>query len=274
MTNRRLLTWFLGVLLALGGLAGGRAEEGVSAKEERLDPRGVALLRRLVRQTPAMLAFRMELGEVVEQEGEDGETETFRGTSEIVVRRPDRLRIETKGDLTNRILWKDGESVTLYDKKKNVWARVKDPGSIDDMLRLLVDRYGITLPLADLLSREIGEQLLENLESARLIGRETLGGLETTHVAFRNPSAEWELWVTLRERPYLRKMTIRYPHLPRNPRYTVFLKKFEALDSVPDRLFQPHVPEGAERIYFAEEPGESSPGESALREEEVQDDVE
>ena len=50
-------------------------------------------------------------------------------TVEVSVRRPDRMRAESKGDTENRQMLYDGKTITLLDRSRNVYTTIRrSPG--------------------------------------------------------------------------------------------------------------------------------------------------
>ena len=63
----------------------------------------------------------------------------------VTVRRPDRIYAEVTDDLSERRLWFDGKTATVYKPARNLYAQAKVPGSIDEFVDTLHNEYGITL---------------------------------------------------------------------------------------------------------------------------------
>src|SRR5690606_12464882 len=84
---------------------------------------------------------------------------------EGVISHPDRLRIESTGDVANRTIVNDGERVTVWDRDENIYAQIPDPGSIDQTLDTLMELYQVTVPGADLFYKDPGQSLLAQTNS-------------------------------------------------------------------------------------------------------------
>src|SRR5258707_2510188 len=73
-------------------------------------------------------------------------------TLKILIRRPDRLRVEINGDDGANQLFYDGKTLVLYGPAQNEYVSIPAPDTISSMLKVAVDRLGIDFPLADFLA--------------------------------------------------------------------------------------------------------------------------
>ncbi len=176
------------------------------------------------------------------------------------MRRPDRLLVRSVGDVRNRTLWKDGETVTLLDRDENVYVQIDDPGTIDQMMDLLLSRYGVSTPLADLLSSDLQAVLTRDVETGEVVGQGYVGERRFHHLAFTQAEIDWQVWLGDGEGPPLGKFVITYKNLPGEPQYTARLSEFYALPTVAEAVFHPHLPPGAERVDLHPLPEPPPPG--------------
>ena len=75
--------------------------------------------------------------------------------SHVSVSRPNKVRMETTGGDTRRVFVYNGTEISLFDSKRNAYAVIKAPDTLDDALDLVIERYGVTLPLAHLLRARV-----------------------------------------------------------------------------------------------------------------------
>ena len=66
---------------------------------------------------------------------------------DVSVERPDKLRMEVRGDVDNRdTIFNDGK-VFIYELEANKYAQIEVDGDIDDTLDALSEDYGFAVPL-------------------------------------------------------------------------------------------------------------------------------
>jgi hypothetical protein len=70
---------------------------------------------------------------------------------EIQVRRPDRFHAEMHSTRRKRGLYYDGKAISLVDRAQNHYGSVLAPATLDEALDVACERFGITMPLEDLI---------------------------------------------------------------------------------------------------------------------------
>ena len=110
-------------------------------------------------------------------------------------------------------------------------------------------RYGISTPLADMLSGDLYAVLMDAVITCRYLGLGLVGERKCHHIAATQKDIDWQAWIDQGDRPQLRKMVITYKQLDGSPRYSVMLAEFEKLKSRfrPGRLSS-QLPEGAAEV--------------------------
>src|SRR5215469_18326543 len=68
----------------------------------------------------------------------------------LVLNRPDKLRVTRMGGFANAEIVFDGKTVTLLGKNANLYAQIEAPGTIDQLVDVLRDKYHRPVPGADL----------------------------------------------------------------------------------------------------------------------------
>ena len=70
---------------------------------------------------------------------DSGQKIEFGETRQIVLRRPDHLRIDaTKRDGSKSVFLFDGKDITVVHPQENVYATVAKPGSVDEAMTYFV----------------------------------------------------------------------------------------------------------------------------------------
>ncbi len=185
----------------------------------------------------------------------------FSRWSTLKVRRPDALRADIRDDGGDRkILYLDGKTATLFDPANKFYATVNAPGTIADTVKLLAQRYGIELPVADLFYWDSNKTDTSTIQSADFLGDAEIDGKTTTHFAVRQPGVDWQIWVERGASPLPRKLVITSTSDPARPQHSVLLRwnlspKFGAGD------FTFKAPPGAHRIVIQNADGKvETPG--------------
>jgi hypothetical protein len=117
--------------------------------------------------------------------------------ADIAIERPNRFRVKRKGDAIDQEFYFDGRTLTLYGKQVNYYAnmRVSKTVDINTALDLARDEVGVIVPASDLFYQDTYRELMEDVESGRVVGNSTVGGVEVHHLAFRGSEVDWQIWI-------------------------------------------------------------------------------
>lgn len=190
---------------------------------------------------------------------EDGRTLEFGATRKIVLRRPDRLRVDLqpREGGAKRLLY-DGSQLVLQDLEHNVYATVARSGPVDDVVEYAGARLGVPVALADFLSPDLPKRLTEEIDDAAYVGEATIDGELCDHVSLRNEIAGMQLWVA-RKDSLPRRIAITYEHEEGQPQFRAHFAGWDLSPKASDSVFTFEPPAGAERIAFAPMPPAPSP---------------
>lgn len=168
----------------------------------------------------------------------------------VTVRRPDRFAVRVTGD-TDLAGWYDGGKLTFVSDSQKVWARVGAEPTIDATLDRLAERLAMPMPVADLLYSSPYDALIDGTSTGGYVGRETVEGVATLHVAYQHPAADWDLWVHEQGEPLPRKYRMTDKTLTPPRMVEVVFSNWDLGATVTDATFAPAVPPGYERIPLA-----------------------
>jgi hypothetical protein len=172
----------------------------------------------------------------------------FGGVVRAALRRPDGLRVSFDGDARQLEIVFDGRAFTVHDPARNLYAVAERPGSIDDALDTLSERYGFSVPLADLLYSNPYETLVSSVDTGHVVGRRSIDGAPCHHLAFTQEAIDWQIWVEAGGRPVPRQLVITYKEEPGAPQYVARLSGWSFQPRLSKRLFEFDPPAGADAI--------------------------
>ncbi len=239
----------LAALVLVGSRVGLLAREGAD-DQPRIDPKAESIMRKAGKRIQELKHVTFEVVDTIDVVRETGQKVQYSHRRKATVSRPDKLVIESTGDVMNMKLYKDGNTITLLDKDHNVYAQMQDPGTIDQMIDTMQERFGVITPLADLLSGDPAKVLLAGVESGLYLGVHHVDEHACHHIACRGETLDWQVWIDAGETPLLRKLVITYKQQAGAPQYTLKLVSSTPLDSVPATAFQFKPPAGYEKIEF------------------------
>jgi hypothetical protein len=222
------------------------------AQEEQpsVDPKADRILRQMSEYLNTLEQFTVHTENSLDTLLSSGQKLQFCRAVNVSVRRPDRIRANMKGDLSDQELYYDGKSITLLGKRVNYYATVEAPPNIEAAIDHAEESVGLVAPMADLIYRNCYDLLMEDVESGLYVGLSAVLGVECHHLAFRASETDWQIWIEQGERPLPRKFIITSKWIAGAPQFTGLITRWDLSPQFRDSLFTFVAPEGAHQIGF------------------------
>lgn len=180
---------------------------------------------------------------------ENGEKIEFGEMRDVIVDRPDRMRVDvTRSDDDRGLLLFDGTSITVFDADNNVYSRIEKPGDLDALITYFVKDLKMRLPLAQLLVTSLPAQLEKRVRSVDYIERSVALDVPCDHLAARGDNADVQVWIAQGDQPLPRRVVITYRDAPGAPQFRADLFGWDLAPETSDSLFAFAPPAGAEEI--------------------------
>ncbi len=114
---------------------------------------------------------------------------------EISVSRPGKFLAKSQSQDNVRQLVFDGQNLTVYDETMKLYSTVPVPGTIDEAIARIDEKYGFTPPLAEFILSDPYGALSPRIKSRAYKGKETVSGVECYHLSLSGEVADSELWI-------------------------------------------------------------------------------
>lgn len=219
------------------------------------------VLRRATTYVQGLKSFTVRTEHSTEVVLQSGAKMAIAGSAEVSVRRPNKMKSERKGELVDAVFLYDGDTITIYGKKKNMFAQSSAPKTIDDAIDFARDRLNLEAPAADLLFSSSYDVLTSEMEGGEIAGTEQIDGVPCTHLVYRGKNVDWELWVQDGDTPLPRKYSITSNDVTGAPKFSVTLRQWNTDAELPDSVFAFVKPPGAQQIEFMAVPKTAKQGE-------------
>ena len=180
-----------------------------------------------------------------------GQKITFGERRQVTLSRPDRLRIEAEeSDGKRTLVIYDGKAITVFNPDDNVYGQVEKSGSVDDVVRYVIQDLDVRLPLALLLVSTLPAELDQRLQSIDYVERDVLTAVPTDHLAGRGADVDFEIWLDTDNTHLPQRLAITYKNEEGAPQYRAEFSDWKLNPEVSpvDLAFNP--PDGAQRIPF------------------------
>ena len=114
------------------------------------DPDAIKALEKMGNYLRTLKAFQVRTETSRDEVLDDGQNVEFDGVVDMIVARPNRLRVEVTSDKQQRLYFYNGSNLSVWAQRVNYYATVPAPPTIRELVDTLTSKYDIELPLADL----------------------------------------------------------------------------------------------------------------------------
>jgi hypothetical protein len=223
-----------------------------SAANPEIEEQAMAVLKRMAEFLTQAQRFSVTVDTGFDVVQDSGQKIEFGETRQMVLRRPDRLRIDaTKRDGSKSGMFFDGKDIAVFNTKENVYAMVARPGTVDEAMAYFLDDLDMRLPLAELLSSQVAKTLQEHVRAATYVEPSQIAGVPCDHLALRGDQVDLQLWVAQGNQPLPRRLVITYTRANGQPQFWAQFSEWNLAPEVPDTLFVFTPPAETAKIAFA-----------------------
>lgn len=150
----------------------------------------------------------------------------------LALSRPDKLRASRHGGFSDVEIVFDGKTLTLLGKDANVYAQADAPGTVDQLIDALREKFQRPLPGADLLMSNSYDQLMSDVIDVKDLGSGVIGGIECDHFAFRKKEVDFQIWIAQGASPYPCRYIITSKLITGEPQYSVQVSNWKSGNDV------------------------------------------
>lgn len=231
------------------------AQPGPAKRELKVGPPGIEVkadefLKGMSTYLASLKSYSFEVEECIDDVYDDGEKIQLSNQRLISVMRPNKVYSSVDGDTANSSFYYNGTSVTSVDRRQKTYATEKVPDNIDAMLDDLHDRFDTNQALADFLFSDPYKVFTENVQSGTYVGLHIVGKVKCHHLAFRQRTLDWQIWIDAGDHPLPRKLLITFKRQIDQPQYTALIHRWDVSAKLSDDLFQFQPPEGFRKVDF------------------------
>ena len=215
----------------------------------------MSILKKMSEFLAAAERFSVTIRDGYDVVQESGQKIEFGEVRNVIVSRPDRLRIEVeRSDGQKGLVIFDGKDITIYTANDNIYATTSRQGTLDHAIKYALDDLKIRMPLARMLLSTLPSELDNLGVSADYVETTTITDVPCDHIAVRTGGGvDFQVWVAQGGEPLPRRSVITYKDENGQPQFRADLSNWNLAPDVSDSLFAFTPPNGAERIQFLAE---------------------
>jgi hypothetical protein len=196
----------------------------------------------------AQKAFSFDYDTYLEVVSKENQKLGLASSGTMTVNRPDKIRATRMGGFANVEFVFDGKTVTMLGKSANAYAQAAAPGTIDQLVDVMRDKYHRPVPGADLLMSNLHDQLMPEVVDAKDLGSGVIDGVECDHLAFRAKDVDWQIWIAQGGRPYPCRYVITSTKVSGAPQYTMDVRSWKTGTEVASAPFTFEAPANARKL--------------------------
>jgi hypothetical protein len=166
-----------------------------------LEPRAMELLGAMCARLTAAQSLSFNALATYESLARTGHPLAYAQAFQVLMQRPNRLRVLMPGDGPPSEFYYDGQRMVGFAPTEGLAAVADAPPTIDAMLRVAFEQAGIYFPFTDLIVSDPCKDLTEGLMVAFVVGQSrVIGGTTTDIIAFANRAMQGQLWIGAEDR--------------------------------------------------------------------------
>ena len=216
----------------------------------KIEPKADQYLKAMSSCLADLKTYSFQVEEFFDETQDDGQKIQLSNQRHISVSRPNKVFGDHEGDTANSLFYYDGKTVTVFDRAQKTYAVEKVPNTTDAMLDDLHERFDTDQPLADFLFADPYKAFMEHVQSGTYLGMHRVGKTECRHLAFRQKTLDWQIWIDAGDQPLPCKLLITFKQQPGQPQYIALIHKWDVNPKLNDELFHFQPPEGVRKVDF------------------------
>jgi hypothetical protein len=244
-----------GVALRVVGVVAAAIAVGSCNRDPRTPEEAAARGRERIRAMGETLgkaqAFSFETSEMNERVRRNGEKANVKIERRVIVRRPDRMWVESTRPEGPHTTWYDGKTLTVVVPGDKVFARVDVPPTLDATLDMVTTRLDVPLPYADFVYTAPHESFPLDTAKGGWVRRADVDGRACDEFAYQLERADFTVWIGASDTLPCR-IDITYKARPGAPKSVVTFRNWNLSASIPENQFAAVVPAGFEQIPVVE----------------------
>ena len=212
----------LSLIVGLGAPSGGRADEADAKK----------LLKAMSVYMASQKAIAFSFDATLEVITKDNQKLALASSGTITLNRPGKIRATRAGGFADIEMVFDGKTLTLFGSNANLYTQINVPGTIDNLVDVLRDKYKRPLPTADLLMSNAYDELMADVTDVKDLGSGVIGGIECDYLAFRKKEVDFQIWIAQGANPYPCRYVITSKDTPHSPQYSIQIRDWKTGSAV------------------------------------------
>jgi hypothetical protein len=216
-----------------------------------LEPKALDLLKAMSARLASARTMSFTATATYESPARTGAPLAYTTISQVILQRPNKLRVISPGDGPPSEFYYDGKAMMAYSPNANLVALSAAPPTLDAMLKAAFKSAAIYFPFTDVIVSDPYKDIEDGLKLAFVVGQsKVVGGTTTDIVVIANDNVQVQLWIGAKDKlPRMLRAT--FFNEPGGYRHLVEFSNWRLNPVIPPGTFGSAKAESAPRMQFA-----------------------
>ncbi|AFY61817.1 DUF2092 domain-containing protein [Synechococcus sp. PCC 6312] len=216
-----------------------------------VDPAAIKIIKAMGERLQAAKTFSFTATTAYESPSRIGPPLVYFSSSQVLVQRPNNLRVITTADGPKSEFYYNGKTMVAFAPNENLVAVAAAPNNLDSALKEAYQKASIYFPFTDFIVSNPHEDLIKELKFAFVVGQsQVVGGTATDIVAMGNDQIFAQVWIGTEDH-LPRALRAVYRNDPSRLRHQVEFSNWLINPPVTATMFTPTNTAKALKIPFA-----------------------
>jgi hypothetical protein len=239
------------VVLAIASCAAHAQAPSTTQAQLAIEPKAIDILKASCARLAAAHSIEFTSVETFENPSRVGYPLAYGTKSDVLLKRPDKLRVVTSGDGPASEFYYDGKVMMALSPAENLIAIADAPPTVDGMLGTAYHSAAIYFAFDDMIVSDPYKDIAEGMNVAFYVGQSKIvGGVTTDIVAYESGGVFIQVWIGADDK-LPRLIRAIYADDPNQARHTLVLTNWQLDEKVPADAFGTAKAKSAKRIPFA-----------------------
>lgn len=220
------------------------------SSEQAVSPEATVILERMTQYLGSLEQFHVKTENTLEYLLDSGNRVDLDVSANVLIKRPNMLHSERKGEIVDQTFYYDGKNLSLYNHSNNVYATKPVPATFEELFLYMYDSLGFAVPISDLLYKEAYPLLIQDVTMAKVIRTTTLQGTACSHLLFSRPGVDFQVWVAEGSKPLPLKYVVTDTSTPARMSVSTTLSDWNLNPNADDSHFTFAPPTDAQKVDF------------------------
>jgi len=152
------------------------------------------------------------------------------------------------GDTYRDYYW-NGDTFSVVSPNEEFYSSAEFKGDFDSLVEAVENGSGTVLPMWSMMSKNLPEVLMLEVEQATYLGTSLVAGQSAHHLLFSEPEEDWQLWISTNEdEPWPLMLVGTEKTIEGQPQYRVHMDDWDVTPEPVNFTYEPD--DGAVRVIF------------------------